>query len=183
MQGGLDDRPALADAAPPPVAGFGDDRAGPVLLRRDLDRHDRARRHGTRLADDDRPRPGDAPPDSRRLWIVGDYRQDQYLPDGTFVLTWQLHWVTGWDADAEEYRATLNDNYGHADVMRGRIRGNRLVYESVGGDPVRLRMTWDISDPGSAVWTNESSVAGGPWTLVESYRMTPTRAVSTAAGG
>ena len=117
------------------------------------------------------------------LWIVGDYRQDQYLPDGTFVLTWQLHWVTGWDADAEEYRATLNDNYGHADVMRGRIRGNRLVYESVGGDPVRLRMTWDISDPGSAVWTNESSVAGGPWTLVESYRMTPTRAVTAAAGG
>jgi hypothetical protein len=30
------------------------------------------------------------------LWIVGDYRQDQFLPDGTFVLTWQLHWVTGW---------------------------------------------------------------------------------------
>jgi hypothetical protein len=161
VQGGLDDRPALADAAPPPVAGFGDDRAGPVLLRRDLDRHDRARRHGTRLADDDRTR----------------------LPDGTFVLTWQLHWVTGWDADAEEYRATLNDNYGHADVMRGRIHGNRLVYESVGGDPVRLRMTWDISDPGSAVWTNESSVAGGPWTLVESYRMTPTRAMTAAAGG
>jgi hypothetical protein len=67
--------------------------------------------------------------------------------------------------------------------MRGRIHGNRLVYESVGGDPVRLRMTWDISDPGSAVWTNESSVAGGPWTLVESYRMTPTRAMTAAAGG
>jgi hypothetical protein len=117
------------------------------------------------------------------LWIVGDYRQDQYLPDGTFVQTWQLHWVTGWDADAEEYRATLNDNYGHADVMRGRIKGNRLVYESVGRDPVPLRMTWDISDPGSAVWTNESSVAGGPWTLVESYRMTPTRAMTAAAGG
>jgi hypothetical protein len=48
---------------------------------------------------------------------------------------------------------------------------------------VRLRMTWDISDPGSAVWTNESSVAGGPWTLVESYRMTPTRAMTAAAGG
>jgi hypothetical protein len=161
VQGGLDDRPALADAAPPPVAGSGDDRAGPVLLRRDLDRHDRARRHGTRLADDDRTR----------------------LPDGTFVLTSQLHWVTGWDADAEEYRATLNDNDGHADVMRGRIQGNRLVYESVGGDPVRLRTTCDISDPGSAVWTNESSVAGGPWTLVESYRMTPTRAMTAAAGG
>ena len=51
----------------------------------------------------------------------------QFHLDGTFVLTWQLHWVTGWDADAGEYRATLNDNYGHADVMRGRIDGDRLA--------------------------------------------------------
>ncbi len=107
------------------------------------------------------------------LWIVGDYRQDQFLLDGTFALTWQLHWVTGWDADAGEYRATLNDNYGHADVMRGHIDGTRLVYESVGDGPVRLRLTWDVSDPRVSVWTNEASVAGGPWTLIESYRMTP----------
>src|SRR3954451_15588083 len=72
------------------------------------------------------------------LWIVGDYRQDQFLTDGTFVLTWQLHWATGWDADVGEYRATLNDNYGHADVMRGLIDGDRLVYESIGDSPVRL---------------------------------------------
>jgi len=115
------------------------------------------------------------------LWIVGDYSQDQFLADGTLVLTWQLHWVTGWDADAAEYRATFNDNYGHAGVMRGRIDGDRLVYESVGDSPVRLRMTWDVSDPGSAVWTNEASVAGGPWTLIESYRMTPTDQAETAA--
>jgi hypothetical protein len=107
------------------------------------------------------------------LWIVGDYRQDQFLPDGTFVLTWQLHWVTGWDADAAEYRATLNDNYGHADVMRGRIEGDRLVYESIGDSPMRLRMTLDVADPQAAVWTNELSEAGGPWRLIERYRMTP----------
>ena len=70
------------------------------------------------------------------LWIVGDYRQDQFLLDGTFVMTWQLHWVTGWDADAGEYGATLNDNHGHADVMRGRIDGDRLLYESTGNGPV-----------------------------------------------
>ena len=114
------------------------------------------------------------------LWIVGDYLQDQFLPDGTFVLTWQLHWVTGWDADAAEYRATLNDNYGHADVMRGRIDGDRLVYESIGDSPVRLRMTLDVADPQAAVWTNELSAAGGPWRLIESYRMTP-RAVRRSA--
>jgi hypothetical protein len=32
-----------------------------------------------------------------------DYRQDQFLPDGTFLLTWRLHWVTGCDTDAGEY--------------------------------------------------------------------------------
>ena len=26
-------------------------------------------------------------------WIVGSYQQDQFLPAGSFVLTWQLHWV------------------------------------------------------------------------------------------
>jgi hypothetical protein len=117
------------------------------------------------------------------LWIVGDYRQDQFLPDGTFLLTWRLHWVTGWDTDAGSTRATLNDNYGHADVMRGRLEGDRLIYESIGGGPARLRLTWDLSlsDPEAAVGTNEISVAGGPWALIESYRMTPTRRPATAA--
>ena len=106
------------------------------------------------------------------LWIVGDYRQDQFLEDGSYVLTWRLHWVTGWDADAQEYRAALADNYGHADVLRGRIAGDRLVYETFGDGPVRLRLVWDLSDPEAAVWSNQRSVAGRPWTLVETYRMT-----------
>jgi hypothetical protein len=117
------------------------------------------------------------------LWIVGDYRQDQFLLDGTFVLTWQLHWVTGWDADAREYRATLNDNYGHADVMRGRIDRDRLVYETLGDPPVRLRLVWDVSDPTAALWTNEASVSGGPWRQVESYRMTPSCPAPVTAEG
>ena len=105
------------------------------------------------------------------LWIVGDYEQEQRLEDGTFVLTWRLHWVTGWDADAGEYRATFADNYGHAGVMRGRIDGDQLVYEQLGDTPVRLRLTWDARDPATMVWTNETSIAGGPWMRVEQYRM------------
>ena len=53
-------------------------------------------------------------------WVVGDYRQDQHLLDGTHVLTWQLHWVAGWDPALGEYRATVADCYGHAEVMGGR---------------------------------------------------------------
>ena len=68
-------------------------------------------------------------------WIVGDYEQDQFGPDGAFVLTWQLHWVAGWDPTNQEYRATLADNYGHADVMHGHITGDRLVFETVAAPP------------------------------------------------
>jgi hypothetical protein len=107
-------------------------------------------------------------------WIVGTYTQDQFLEDGTFVLTWQLHWVVGWDPARSQYAATLADNYGHADVMYGVIEGDRLIFRTAGDGPVRLRMTWDASDPADITWRNESSVGAGPWTEIETYHMTPT---------
>jgi hypothetical protein len=105
-------------------------------------------------------------------WIVGTYEQEQFLTDGTFVLKWELHWVAGWDPASGEYRATLADNYGHADVMRGTIEGDRLVFVTIGDRPVHLRLTWDLSDPDDMRWRNEVS-AGGAWSLVEEYRCTP----------
>jgi hypothetical protein len=106
-------------------------------------------------------------------WIVGTYEQEQFLVDGTPVLRWQLHWVAGWDPAAGEYRATVADNYGHTDVLGGRIEGDRLVFESLGEPPVRLRLTWDASDPLELRWWNEVSQDGQTWTLVEEYRCTP----------
>jgi hypothetical protein len=91
------------------------------------------------------------------------------------VLTWQLHWVVGWDPQHAEYRATLADNYGHTDVMHGHIDGDRLVFQTAPGTPVRLRMTWDATDPTDLTWCNETSVSGGPWTEIETYHMTPVR--------
>jgi Protein of unknown function (DUF1579) len=114
-------------------------------------------------------------------WIVGTYEQDQYLPDGTFVLKWQLHWVAGWDSASGEYRATIADNYGHADVMRGWIDGDRLTFKSIGDPPVRLRLVWDVSDPATMTWRNEMSVGGGPWSLVEEYRCTRSQEEQTGA--
>lgn len=105
-------------------------------------------------------------------WIVGDYQQDQRLTDGTFVLTWQLHWVAGWDPAAGEYRATMADNYGHADVMRGWIDGDRLTFATIGDGPAQLRLTWDLAG-GLMTWRNEISVGGGPWSLIEEYHLTP----------
>ena len=66
------------------------------------------------------------------LWYACDFEQDQKLADGTFVLRWRLHWVTGWDRMAGEYRASSADNNGpNLAIYRGRIDGSQLVYESL----------------------------------------------------
>jgi hypothetical protein len=106
-------------------------------------------------------------------WIVLDCEQDQFLPDGTFVLRWQLHWVSGWSPEHGEYRAVMTDNYGHAEVYHGRIEGDRLVFESLEGAAARLRFTWDASDPGVILWRNEMSLDEGSWFLIEEYAMVP----------
>lgn len=105
-------------------------------------------------------------------WIVGSYEQDQYLLDGQHVLTWQLHWVAGWSPADGGYRATVADVYGHAEVLRGWIDGDRMVFESLGDPAVRIRLTWELAGP-TVLWRNEMSVQGGPWSLVEDYVCTP----------
>ncbi|HEU4947189.1 MAG TPA: DUF1579 family protein [Kribbella sp.] len=109
-------------------------------------------------------------------WIVGTYEQDQYLADGTFVLRWQLHWVAGWDPVAQEYRATVADSYGHAEVLRGWIEGDLLTFQTMDQHaPVRIRLFWHLADADRMTWRNEVSVGGGPFTLVERYDCTTWR--------
>jgi hypothetical protein len=104
-------------------------------------------------------------------WVVGDYAQDQFLGDGTFVLKWELHWVCGWDSIAGDYRATIADNYGRMDVLGGRIDGDRMIFESLGNVLPRIRLTWDASSPDAILWRNEMSVDGQTWFLIEDYRI------------
>jgi hypothetical protein len=106
-------------------------------------------------------------------WIVLDCEQDQFLLDGSFVLKWQLHWVSGWSPEHGEYRAVMTDNYGHAEVFRGRIDGDCLVFESLEGAAARLRFTWDASAPAVITWRNEMAAGDGSWFLIEEYRMVP----------
>ena len=114
-------------------------------------------------------------------WIVVDCEQDQFLEDGTFVLTWQLHWVSGWSPEYGEYRAVMADNYGHAGVYRGHIDGDHLIFESVAGTGIRLRLTWDVSVPDRIIWRNEMTTGDGSWFLIEEYAMIPGRASHRAA--
>ena len=106
-------------------------------------------------------------------WIAGDYEQDQFLADGTFVLKWQLHWVSGWAPQHGEYRASMVDNYGNADVYRGHIEGDRLVFESMAETGTRLRFTWDASEAMVIKWRNEMSTGDRSWFLIEEYPMVP----------
>jgi hypothetical protein len=106
------------------------------------------------------------------LWYDCDFEQDQALADGTFVLRWQLHWVAGWDRMAGEYRASSADNNGPSlAIYRGRIDGERLVYESISDALPRIRLTWILIDPDHATWRNEFTLDDETWNLIEEYEM------------
>lgn len=106
------------------------------------------------------------------LWYDCDFEQDQVLADGTFVLRWQLHWVAGWDRMAGEYRASSADNNGPSlAIYRGRIEGERLVYESLSDALPRIRLTWILTDPDHATWRNEFTLDAQTWSLIEEYEM------------
>ena len=106
------------------------------------------------------------------LWYACDFEQDQFLTDGTFVLTWQLHWVTGWDGTAGEYRASSADNNGpNLDIYRGVLEGDRLIYESAHDRLPRLRFTHILTDSRHSLWRNEITFDGQSWTLIEEYQM------------
>lgn len=107
-------------------------------------------------------------------WVVGEYAQDQFLEDGSFLLRWELHWVCGWNPLANEYQATTADNYGRVAVLSGRIEGDVMVFESMGDTVPRIRLTWDVSEEGVVLWKNEMTVDGRVWALIEDYRIFPT---------
>jgi hypothetical protein len=106
------------------------------------------------------------------LWLRGEFVQDQFIAD-RLALTWQAHYLIGWDPQAGDYVAFQADNCGHAVVLRGRIEGDRLVLATSEDAPVRFRVTWDLTDPATPRWIDEVSVAGGPWQIVEQYVLTP----------
>lgn len=103
-------------------------------------------------------------------WVVGEYEQDQFF-DSEFILKWELHWVCGWDPFACEYRATIADNYGRASLLRGRIEGDLMIFESLDDVLPRIRLTWDASFPEATLWRNEMTFDGYTWQLIEDYRI------------
>ncbi len=106
------------------------------------------------------------------LWLSCHFEQDQYMK-GRKILSWQAQWIIGWDVLAHEYRAVGVDNNGIAFIFSGEMIKDRLVMESLGDVPVKLRFIWDAKNPKAVTWKNEMSVGGGPWSLIEEYALTP----------
>jgi hypothetical protein len=106
------------------------------------------------------------------LWLSCHFEQDQFVK-GQKILIWKAQWIIGWDEIAKEYRAVGVDNNGVAFIFHGELVEGRLLMESLGDGPVKLRFTRDASDPKAVTWKNEMSIEGGLWSLIEKYVMTP----------
>ena len=106
------------------------------------------------------------------LWYACDFERDQLLGDGTFVLRWQLHWVTGWDRMAGEYRASSADNNGpNLGSTADGSRATGLSTNSLQEGLPRIRLTWILAGPDHATWRNEFTLDGQAWNLIEGYEM------------
>jgi hypothetical protein len=90
-----------------------------------------------------------------------------------FQIADELIEYPSWAAASGEYRATVADRYGHTEIMRGRLDGDLMVFESMRDIPPLLKMTWDTSSPGYPTWRNEMTFDGENWQLIEQYRMVP----------
>lgn len=102
------------------------------------------------------------------LWFACDCEQDQFI-EGRKVITWKAHFVIGWDPRAQTYKMTYVDSNGSASLMQGHIADDAFICETLGSDPVQLRLTWERLGPGEVTWRNEGSFNGSPWFLIEEY--------------
>ncbi|HEX2911533.1 MAG TPA: DUF1579 family protein [Chloroflexia bacterium] len=106
------------------------------------------------------------------VWLVGDFEQNQYV-SGNLLIIWKMHFIVGWNPTTQSYKIALVDNNGTADLMSGRIEGNRFMAENSPGGPVRLELVWELVGDGTIKWTNRCSINEGPWFVVEEYICTP----------
>jgi hypothetical protein len=105
-------------------------------------------------------------------WLVGTFTQDQRVGDRVLI-HWDSHFVVGWNPATHDYRITFVDNTGTSGLMHGWIVGDRFIVEPLGDAPMRLRMIWERVGDGTVRWTNEGSINGGPWVLIEAYTCIP----------
>ncbi len=99
------------------------------------------------------------------LWLVCEI--EDRMGEGPDAHVWKAVWVSGWDFGHKEYRGAIFDSFGNASMMRGRLDGKRLTFESIDdvimhGQRTRLRFTFDARDPHAkgVKFTAEHSIDG-----------------------
>src|SRR5579871_4503825 len=98
------------------------------------------------------------------LWLVCEI--EDRMGTGPDAHVWKAVWVSGWDFGHREYRGAIFDSFGNTSMMRGRIEGEKLVFESMTdvvlhGQATRLRFTFDAGASAQGVeFTAEHSVGG-----------------------
>ena len=107
------------------------------------------------------------------LWAMVDMEQDQFVA-GKKTLTWKAHMVVGWDFSAKAYRAIVADSNGSTALFNCEIEGDKFIMRAdaiIMGQPTKIRMTQDHTNPQAVAWKNEYSVNNGPWRLIEEYEI------------
>jgi hypothetical protein len=112
------------------------------------------------------------------LWLTCEVQDSMGGKDGEM---WRGRFTLGYDYFANEYRATMIDNAGHASLLTGKMEGdNKLVLTTsmpiqMDNKSYQTRVTYDWSDPNSIRFRSERSVDGGGFEVMQTATMRPTK--------
>lgn len=103
------------------------------------------------------------------LWLACDI--DETLKGGKPFKRFQAHLTMGWDFDAKAYRAHMVSALGTGIAFNGHADGDKLVFESKPQKSplgtIRLRWTFDLTNPKEIGFHDERSINGAPWFTFE----------------
>jgi hypothetical protein len=111
------------------------------------------------------------------LWLVCEI-EDQ-MGEGPTARVWKAVWVSGWDFGHKEYRGSIFDSFGNASMMRGKLDGEKLIFESMDdvimfGHATRLRFTFDAGASDKGVKFIAEHKVGGEFVIDEQEIHVPT---------
>ena len=116
-------------------------------------------------------------------WIVGGLFVECDISDtarsGKTAITWSGRVTIGWDYQAKAYRGVVVDRQGTLGMLEGPMRDQVLSLalistNTLGGQPFKYRLTFDMKDPKSIQFTSEVQ-QGEKWVKTEIKKLTPAR--------
>ena len=109
-------------------------------------------------------------------WILNDLYMTCDIEDtagtGKAAFTWKGVLTVGWDFTAKEYRGSMVDNMGQVAWASGKLTAPSKLLMTTHelndkNSPLRIRMTWDATDPKIIKYIEEHATQGGSWMVAE----------------